>query len=274
MNLNRREFIRWAVRGAVAACLFDAYVIEPHWIKWNTFPLESRGEKNTSLTLVQLSDLHLRKIDQSLIKLAGDINQLKPDILCLTGDVIDRPRYLPVLDQYLGMIDREIPKFSILGNWEYWGGVDLPALKEIYEKYNWRLLVNESAVCPVKGKSVLITGLDDFIGGDPNIKAALNQTPSHDFHMVLSHCPEYRDVLVNFSSHFPWMDVVLSGHTHGGQINLLGFIPVLPPGSGRYVRGWYKEKTPAMYVSSGIGTSLLPLRLGVLPEVTVFQLKV
>ncbi|MBL8013594.1 MAG: metallophosphoesterase [Candidatus Omnitrophica bacterium] len=272
--MNRREFIRWVVRGAVGACLFDASVIEPHLIKWNTFSLDSRRQKNTPLTLVQLSDLHLRKIDRTLIKLAEDINKLKPDILCLTGDAVDRPRYLPVLDEYLGMIDRNIPKFSILGNWEYWGGVDLSALKETYEKYGWQLLVNESVICSLQEKSILITGLDDFIGGDPDIGSALKQIPNHDFHVVLSHCPEFRDVLVNFFPHFSSMDVVLSGHTHGGQVNLLGFIPVLPPGSGRYVKGWYKEKPPAMYVSSGIGTSLLPLRMGVLPEVTVFRMNV
>lgn len=272
--MTRRDFIRWAIRGGLAACVFDAYFIEPNWITWNSYPLESKGSKDTTVSLLQLSDLHLRNIDRSLVQLAQKVNELKPDIICLTGDSIDRQKYLPLLDEYLGLIDRDIIKFAILGNWEYWGGVNRSALKAVYDKHDIKLLVNESVICPVKGKSILMTGLDDFIGGDTNIKIALEGYQSHDFHVVLNHCPEYRDFLLNAVSDVPPIDVVLSGHTHGGQINVLGFIPVVPPGSGRYVKGWYQDAAPPMYVSSGIGTSLLPFRMGVLPEVTVFQLKI
>lgn len=62
------------------------------------------------------------------------------------------------------------------------------------------------------------------------------------------------------------IDLVLSGHTHGGQITFFGIVPFKPQGSGRYLKGWYKDTDPKMYISKGIGTSILPIRLGARAE--------
>src|SRR5262245_24957847 len=116
--MTRREFFQWAVRGFVLACVGDAYLVEPNWIGWNTFTVESRAKTGTSVTLIQLSDLHLKEISQPLVGIVEKINGLKPDILCLTGDMIDKAENLTLLDAYLGMLDRDILKVAILGNWE------------------------------------------------------------------------------------------------------------------------------------------------------------
>lgn len=72
------------------------------------------------------------------------------------------------------------------------------------------------------------------------------------------------------------VDLVLSGHTHGGQVQLAGWAPVTPRGSGRYLEGWYgdhaEDGVPPMYVSRGVGTSGIPVRLGSRPELAVFEL--
>ena len=67
-------------------------------------------------------------------------------------------------------------------------------------------------------------------------------------------------------------DFILSGHTHGGQINLFGYVPFLPKGSGKYLKGWYDEKSPGMYVSKGIGTSIIPARFFARAEIAIFNL--
>ena len=106
--------------------------------------------------------------------------------------------------------------------------------------------------------------------------------------MLLAHCPAHRDrlradqaeVRVGGALVRPGVDLealgfrlMLSGHTHGGQVNILGATPVLPQGSGRYVRGWFRDPGQVpLYVSRGIGTSMLPVRLGSMPEVAVFTL--
>jgi predicted MPP superfamily phosphohydrolase len=101
--------------------------------------------------------------------------------------------------------------------------------------------------------------------------------------LLLAHCPEHRDRLEDAPSPFegtapPRMDpagitMMLSGHTHGGQVRVLGWAPAVPKGSGRYLRGWFRDPgSVPLYVSRGIGTSMLPFRLGARPEVAVFSI--
>ena len=123
------------------------------------------------------------------------------------------------------------------------------------------------------GTGLRITGLDDLRSGRPDATAALAAAEPMPNHLVLAHCPAQRDQL-----HLPphhAADLVLSGHTHGGQVAPLGMPVVLPPGSGRYVAGWYGRQggdaLPPLYVSRGVGTSLIPIRLGAVPEVAVFE---
>jgi len=68
------------------------------------------------------------------------------------------------------------------------------------------------------------------------------------------------------------VDLVLSGHTHGGQITFLGIVPFKPQGSGKYLKGWYKEDKPKMYISKGIGTSILPIRFGARAEMVEMEI--
>jgi hypothetical protein len=106
----------------------------------------------------------------------------------------------------------------------------------------------------------------------PNLEQALSDVASTRNHMVLAHSPVYRDVLMRHSLMSTFSPVcVLSGHTHGGQVNIAGWAPIRPPGSGRYVSGWYRDEAPATYVSRGIGTSVLRMRLGAPPEIASFD---
>lgn len=273
--MKRRDFILWGMRGIIAATMADAYFFEPKWLEWPKFSLAPRASGGTPFSFIQVSDLHLKGVDHSLTEAAVKINQAKPDLVLITGDSIEGPQFLPHLDKFLSLIDHDIPKAAILGNWEYWGKVSFKELESIYAQNNCRLLVNECEIYSVKGKRVLVTGIDDFIGGNADIKTALRNFQQNDYHIVLNHCPEYRDFMFRQLIGPPQMDVILSGHTHGGQVNLLGYIPVVAPGSGRYMRGWYRDEIPApMYVSRGIGTSLLPLRLNARPEIATFHVSI
>jgi uncharacterized protein len=100
---------------------------------------------------------------------------------------------------------------------------------------------------------------------------ALNKHSKCDHHIILNHCPQYTDVIAKYLNNNIEVDFILSGHTHGGQFNLLGFMPFLPQGSGSYVKGWYNTQ-PKMYVSKGIGTSIFPARFGARAEIAIFNL--
>jgi predicted MPP superfamily phosphohydrolase len=90
------------------------------------------------------------------------------------------------------------------------------------------------------------------------------------YHIIMTHCPQHRDIIKEQMTDIP-INLILSGHTHGGQVNLLGFAPFRPKGSGRYISGWYTDELPHMYVSRGIGTSGIPMRLGSRAEISIFN---
>lgn len=145
-------------------------------------------------------------------------------------------------------------------------------LRNIYSSNNCDFLINETKQYTFRGKTISITGVDDFIGGNADIQTALINYKKSDHHIILNHCPQYSDEISRIISKSIPCDLMLSGHTHGGQINFFGFTPILPRGSGNYVRGWYRDEFKNLYVSKGIGTSIIPVRFMSRAEVAVFHL--
>jgi predicted MPP superfamily phosphohydrolase len=163
------------------------------------------------------------------------------------------------------LIDTSIKKSAITGNWEYWGKIDLLQLRNVYQKHNCDFLINENRTYSVRNQQINIIGVDDFVGGNPSFEKSTKNLSAADKNIALIHCPEFTDK-INTDN----LDLILSGHTHGGQINLFGFVPFKPQGSGNYLKGWYKNSK--MYVSKGIGTSILPVRFGARAEVVEIDL--
>jgi uncharacterized protein len=140
----------------------------------------------------------------------------------------------------------------------------------VYADVGCQLMVNQTVSFDHAGQTVLITGFDDATAGRPNIDAALAGVAPVSNHLVLAHSPVFRDTLAGRDLAHR-INCVLSGHTHGGQVALFGWAPVRPRGSGRYNRGWYREMNPPLYVSRGLGTTVLPVRFGSSPEVALFE---
>jgi predicted MPP superfamily phosphohydrolase len=134
-------------------------------------------------------------------------------------------------------------------------------------------LVNESILYKQGDRNLLITGIDDLVG-KPNLIKSLENINSNPNHLLLAHSPAYRDsfssdelkLLAEYKPQF-----MLSGHTHGGQLSFFGFAPFRPPGSGDYVSGWYRTSPISMYISRGLGVSILPMRIGTVPEISYFE---
>ncbi len=269
MRLSRRTFLQSGAALAATAVVTDALWVEKHFIELNEFYIGTATPETQNIKILQLSDLHLHSITSALEQLAKKINQLKPDLIAITGDAIDEAENLHLLDEYLSLLDTKINKVAILGNWEYWGEVDLKKLREIYKKHGCMLLINESKQFRFKDKTLSVIGIDDFVGGYASYKLATDNFVKSDYNIVLNHCPKYSEQIVERCQKDN-ISFILSGHTHGGQIRLFNFVPFLPQGSGKYIKGWYKELNPPMYVSKGIGTSILPIRFGSRAEIALF----
>jgi predicted MPP superfamily phosphohydrolase len=266
--MSRRGFVIAAGVAATAAVVgAQAFLREPRRL---TVTRHRIGPGARTLRIAQVSDLHLQAIGELEAEVASTITRLEPHIIVITGDSIDKGDRVGVLGSFLGLLDRETPKYAVLGNWDYWSGAPRGELRKAYEQHNCRLLINETVRHEHEGASVRLTGVDDLLGGAPNVSGAEDAGPGEP-HVLLAHCPAYRERAEGEApGRFTCM---LAGHTHGGQIRIFGFAPVLPRGSGGYVSGWYRGagRMP-LYVSRGIGTSLIRARLGAPPEVSLFEI--
>lgn len=271
--MNRRKFIfRTGVLLSGAASV-DAFYVEKAFIELNEYFPNNNSKNKNGISILQVSDLHIKSMRHYLIDLANKINTLNPDLICITGDALDDKTNFDLLDQWLGMLNNNIPKTAILGNWDYWSGLAIADLKQLYQKHNCQLLINDHQQLTLKNKTISITGIDDLLAGSPNIEAALKTAKQSDYHIILNHCPQYSDEIAEFMyDNKNTYDFILSGHTHGGQFNLFGWKPFLPRGSGKYVKGWYNEANLKMYVSRGIGTSIIPARFLSRAEIAIFYL--
>lgn len=285
MPVNRRRFVPLAGGAAAAAVAGDAWLVEPRRVQFTYHAVnEGTSPEQRAARFVPITDLHLHDVGRMHRRIAARVNRVRPDFPVFTGDSLERSDDLPVLEEFLALLDRRTPGYAVVGNWEHRGEVDLDGLAAAYRRANVRLLVNETAVHEVEGRSLLVTGLDDLVGGHPDQGRAFLGVPAADAHLLLAHCPAQRDRLWMPSQpelatlpdpppvNVPRITLMLSGHTHGGQVNLLGWAPMLPPGSGRYVRGWFRDPGVPLYVSRGIGTTIAPVRFGAPPEVAVFTM--
>lgn len=271
MTINRRRFLFNSSLFTISILLLDSFWFERFFIEVKNFALGKRNQNN-QIKVIQISDLHLKSLSYQLRKLAQKINHINPDLILFTGDVVDNKEKLEILDQFLGKLDDKIQKVAILGNWEYWGNVDLNTLRVLYANHSCNLLINQNTTYTFRQRSITIIGLDDYIGGTADISIAIQKIPTSDVYVVLNHCPIYSELIAKYLKGRLKPNLILSGHTHGGQINIFGLVPFLPQGSGRFVKGWYDLGGFAMYVSKGIGTSMLPIRLGSRAEIAVFEL--
>ena len=268
-RFGRRALLRGclAAGAAGAAVAVDGTLITPCRLatSHHAFGAAATGRGGRPLRLVQVSDLHLHGIGTRERQLLARIDEARADLIVITGDTVDRPDALPILAALLAELPSAPRKLAILGNWEHRCGAAGSALARTYERHGVELLVNRSVDVAHEGSTLLVTGLDDLMLGRPDPAVALAAATRRDHHLVLAHCPAARDALGLPPEHAATL--VLSGHTHGGQIAPFGVAPWRPAGSGRYLAGWYRDDGgPPLYVSRGVGTSLMPVRIGAVPE--------
>lgn len=294
--LNRRQWLAGmaGVVGGVGAGATTtsvarrAFLVEPDRVSVTRHDVGVRSETGArALRVLQLSDLHLAQIGAHEERVVAAVAAQRPELIVFTGDSIDDPARLGLLSEFLAMVAPGTRKLAVIGNREHAGGVDPRELERVYARHECELLINDVAEMILGGRRVLVTGLDDFIAGRPDLARALAGAEPAPNHLLLAHCPAQRDAIrwervspvatagipdgptVDLAPYRPqWM---LAGHTHGGQIAPFGWTLFLPRGSGRYVSGWYRDTVPAMYVSRGLGTSVVRARHGAVPEVAVFD---
>lgn len=235
-------------------------------------PLSNLPAGLVGLRIGFLSDIHHDR-DRPLALLARGVALLRaarPDLVLLGGDyVVGRARGFAPCARLLGELRAPLGVHGILGNHDHWGDPD--ALTAELTAAGVSVLRNEARrmVAPGGGPFWLV-GLDTAFRGQADPVAALANVPDGAFRILLLHEPDSAD---NLARRGVRAELLLAGHTHGGQVALPPFGPlVLPPLARRYLRGRYATPAGPLYVSRGIGALPPFIRLNAAPEVALLTL--
>ena len=281
---TRRSLLKTLAYGAAATALY-AGEVERHWIDVvdrEIFLTGLQPEFN-GMKIAQLSDIHLNEFTEPfLLKEAIDhINRLQPDMVLLTGDyvsaqVLPKKMTMSAAWQCASLLS-EIAcpqRYAILGNHDCMAGED--EITDALQHHGIPVLRN--AYVPVeRGRSrIWLAGLEDPVCGRPDpdrtIPAAIRRHVNEPI-ILMCHAPDYVDELLLHPAGRS-VSLVLSGHTHGGQVRIpmVGALH-LPPGGRKYVDGLFNLGGLQLYVNRGIGSVGVPFRLNCRPEITSFTLR-
>jgi len=256
--------------------LFYAWLVEPNWIevtqhevRFKTLPEEFNG-----LVMAHLSDLHIRKYGNRESRTLTLLAEAKPGIVVVTGDFTLERSDPAAIQRFLRDLRDLHPPFGIwavLGNHDHWypPAENDAAVRMLFKDTGVALLVNQWGRLGKGPDTISLIGVDDPFSGYADLAAALKGTQRTPFAVLLTHSPQ-----IFMKADLMKFDLVLAGHTHGGQIRLPGIGALwLPDGSEGYESGWFYGQSAQMYVTRGVGTSILPFRFFCRPEIALITLK-
>lgn len=236
-----------------------AVFIEPNQLESTTHQV-SIGVQKRQLTIAHVTDLHTKGLGKIEQKLIAAIKEKKPDIIVITGDITTPGGTAKGYEEVLAQLRAPLGVYFVQGNWEYWEPVK--ELKDIFLRIGIRDLTNKT----LKLNDFLwLAGLDDELAGSPDI-SVVGDIPEDKKVISIFHSPAL------FKKISDKIDLALAGHSHGGQIRVPWLGPLwTPEGTSEFDSGWYERGRARLYVSRGIGNSILPIRFNCKPEVAFIK---
>lgn len=293
-----RVFFRHGILAAViktmgfyglSALIWPRFVAPHRWVLTHfEVPMRNLGRDFDGYKIAQLTDLHTGKTDEHYLRRAVEtVVALDPDLIVITGDLIEyHAGSLEKLDRLLALLHAPDGVVAIFGNHDYheysWRHVGPRSahraihkrLRKLLEKHHIKLLRNAHEIICRGNSELYIVGMDELWTGNADGRSAFYGIADNAACICLQHNPDGVEIL----RHYPWQ-LMLCGHTHGGQVRLPVVGSLFVPMKHRhYIRGWYSvpsgcnDEMKQMYVSSGLGQSM-PIRLRVAPEASIFTLR-
>ncbi len=285
---SRRSFLEAGLYSAAGVVLY-ASEIERHWIEVTRRDVYLRGLPAAfdGMRLAQLSDIHMDEFTEPffLRHAISLINQNKPDAVLLTGDFVTAKfgrklgstRFARGAAWQCANILNGLEckaRYAVLGNHDI--DVGAPQVSEALIANGIAVLRNASLPIERPGGRFWLAGLDDPLDGHPNPDMAIPKSIRNQPHepiVLLCHGPDYADPLLT-SPAGQAVGLMLSGHSHGGQIRLPLVGALVVPKMGRkYVEGFFRLGSLQLYVNRGLGAIMLPFRFDCPPEITIFTLR-
>lgn len=219
--------------------------------------------------VVQLSDVHHSPFtSREQIKRAVDTaNSLCPDIVALTGDYVSKERaYAAPCAELLGELRARHGVYAVLGNHDHW--TDAALITDLFRAEGINVLVNQGMRFENNGAAFWLAGVDDTMVGLEDLPLALAGASTNEFKLLLAHNP----IILRRAAR-AGVDLVLSGHTHGGQVSLRSDRNASGRPRRRLLKGLARQGETQIYVTRGLGTVVLPVRFGCPPEVSLLELR-
>ena len=238
--------------------------VERHAVALKRLPRELDG-----LRVVHLSDIHHSPFTgREQVERAVEVaNSLQPDIIALTGDYISHEReYIQPCAEMLGRLRARKGVYAVLGNHDNW--VDAELITDLFQLAGIRVLNNEGMRFEDKGASFWLAGVNDTMVGLEDLPLALAGSSEDELKLLLAHNP----IILRRAAR-AGVDLVLSGHTHGGQVTWRSERSASGRVRRRILRGLGRRGNTQIYVTRGLGTVVLPVRYGCPPEVSLLQLR-
>jgi len=238
--------------------------IEHHQIHLRRLPRELDGFR-----IVQLSDIHHSPFTsrEQIERAVATANNLQPDIVALTGDYVSKEReYAAPCAELLGTLRARYGVYAVLGNHDHW--TDAALITDLFRAEGITVLVNQGMRFENKGASFWLAGVDDTMVGLEDLPLALAGSSDDEFKLLLAHNP----IILRRAAR-AGVDLVLSGHTHGGQVSLRPERNASGRPRRRVLKGLVGLGNTQIYVTRGLGTVVLPVRFGCPPEVSLLELR-
>jgi predicted MPP superfamily phosphohydrolase len=250
-----------------------AVFIEPYYIELKEVSLASPDipQSFDGKRIIFVSDIHNGEYfsRERVTDLVSRINGLKPDMIILGGDYASSESHnTSVCFEELKKLQAPLGKYGVLGNHDYWGG-GIEALQAM-NGAGITSLNNRGLWIYYNGERIRLGGVSDLWHGAPDPMPAIIEAKQSDYVILVSHNPDYAEELETSI-----VDIVLSGHTHGGQVTFFGlWAPYMSSDYGQKYRGGFAQTAYTnVYVTRGIGMTFLPVRFFARPEITLIGLK-
>ncbi|HEX6717123.1 MAG TPA: metallophosphoesterase [Pyrinomonadaceae bacterium] len=258
--------------------VFWGFLIEPGRlvVRHEAIQIDNWPPALDGLRIAVLSDIHADEwfiTDKKVRTIVQETNQLQPDLIVILGDYMSSNGRVThrVEPDVFGVILKDLHAplgvYSVLGNHDWWynGG----KVRKALEQNGIKVLENEAVRVDARGTSMWLVGLADLWTRPQRIAETIAQVPEREPLIALTHNP---DIFPHVPERVP---LLLAGHTHGGQIRfpLIGTVVESSEFGDRYLRGHVVENNHHLFVTTGIGTSIVPVRFGVPPEIVLLTIK-
>ncbi len=261
-----------------ASVLLWSFLIEPATLRTVEYKIDVPGwpESFPEIKVAILADLHVGSpfVDiEKVREVVEQTNGVSPDLVLLPGDfVIQNVLGGEFVDPWkiadiLSELKAPLGVWGVLGNHDWWH--DAKAVRHAFEASGIPMLEDISVPLIHKGTKFWLTGISDYYEGPHDMERAFAHVPEGAPFLAMTHTPDI------FPEYPKKSGLLIASHTHGGQVNIPFFgRPVVPSRYGeRFAAGLIEENGKQMFVSTGIGTSIIPIRFRVPPEISILRLQ-